>query len=427
MIKPFLEEQFGVGDRVHEQVTHAEQRLCERFKEIEGICEYNQYRVLSAFRRHRVSETHFAGTTGYGYDDIGREGLDKVFAELFGAEDALVRHNIVSGTHAIALCLYGVLRPGERLLSVTGKPYDTLEEVIGIRGSGNGSLKDFGIGYGEVELLEDGMPDYNAIKAAITDDVRAVLVQRSKGYGWRKTLSSSDIGDLARFIKGIKKDCIIIVDNCYGEFTENSEPTALGADLAAGSLIKNPGGGMARGGGYVAGKKDLVKLCAYRLNSPGGGKKVGPSLGFNRELYMGLFLSPFVTTQAIKAAMLCAAVFEGLGFPVCPDSNEPRYDIIQAVKFGSPELVISFCQGIQKGAAIDSYVEPMPWAMPGYDCEVIMASGSFTQGSSIELSADAPIKPPYIAYMQGSITYQCGKLGIMVALQNMLDKGLIKL
>lgn len=420
----FIKDNFGISDKTLKLVSEAEESINEQFKHIENICEINQLRVMKAFADNRVSDSHFVATTGYGYDDLGRDTLDRVYADIMGAEDALVRHNFISGTHTISTALFAVLRPNDILVSITGKPYDTLEEVIGIQGeAGNGSLKDFGVKYVQIDLKHDGTPDLEQIKFTLTHmNVKAVTIQRSKGYGWRPTYSAKDIGALIEFVKEISPETICIVDNCYGEFVETEEPTAYGADLIAGSLIKNPGGGLAPTGGYIAGKQKYVELCAYRLTSVGIGKEAGASLGFNRQMYQGLFMAPHVVSQALKAAVLCSAVFEKLGFEVDPKPNEIRHDIIQSIKFGDPDKVTAFCQGIQKGAPVDSFVTPEPWDMPGYSSQVIMAAGAFVQGASIELSADAPIKPPYIAYMQGGLTYESAKLGIMVAADKMLRK-----
>ena len=420
----FIKDNFGISDKTLKLVSEAEESIKEQFKHIENICEINQLRVMKAFADNRVSDSHFVATTGYGYDDLGRDTLDRVYADIMGAEDALVRHNFISGTHTISTALFAVLRPNDILVSITGKPYDTLEEVIGIQGeAGNGSLKDFGVKYVQIDLKHDGTPDLEQIKCTLTHmNVKAVTIQRSKGYGWRPTYSAKDIGALIEFVKEISPETICIVDNCYGEFVETEEPTAYGADLIAGSLIKNPGGGLAPTGGYIAGKQKYVELCAYRLTSVGIGKEAGASLGFNRQMYQGLFMAPHVVSQALKAAVLCSAVFEKLGFEVDPKPNEIRHDIIQSIKFGDPDKVTAFCQGIQKGAPVDSFVTPEPWDMPGYSSQVIMAAGAFVQGASIELSADAPIKPPYIAYMQGGLTYESAKLGIMVAADKMLRK-----
>ena len=420
----FIKDNFGISDKTLKLVSEAEESIKEQFKHIENICEINQLRVMKAFADNRVSDSHFVATTGYGYDDLGRDTLDSVYADIMGAEDALVRHNFISGTHTISTALFAVLRPNDILVSITGKPYDTLEEVIGIQGeAGNGSLKDFGVKYVQIDLKHDGTPDLEQIKFTLTHmNVKAVTIQRSKGYGWRPTYSAKDIGALIEFVKEISPETICIVDNCYGEFVETEEPTAYGADLIAGSLIKNPGGGLAPTGGYIAGKQKYVELCAYRLTSVGIGKEAGASLGFNRQMYQGLFMAPHVVSQALKAAVLCSSVFEKLGFEVDPKPNEIRHDIIQSIKFGDPDKVTAFCQGIQKGAPVDSFVTPEPWDMPGYSSQVIMAAGAFVQGASIELSADAPIKPPYIAYMQGGLTYESAKLGIMVAADKMLRK-----
>lgn len=420
----FIKDNFGISDKTLKLVSEAEESIKEQFKHIENICEINQLRVMKAFADNRVSDSHFVATTGYGYDDLGRDTLDRVYADIMGAEDALVRHNFISGTHTISTALFAVLRPNDILVSITGKPYDTFEEVIGIQGeAGNGSLKDFGVKYVQIDLKHDGTPDLEQIKFTLTHmNVKAVTIQRSKGYGWRPTYSAKDIGALIEFVKEISPETICIVDNCYGEFVETEEPTAYGADLIAGSLIKNPGGGLAPTGGYIAGKQKYVELCAYRLTSVGIGKEAGASLGFNRQMYQGLFMAPHVVSQALKAAVLCSAVFEKLGFEVDPKPNEIRHDIIQSIKFGDPDKVTAFCQGIQKGAPVDSFVTPEPWDMPGYSSQVIMAAGAFVQGASIELSADAPIKPPYIAYMQGGLTYESAKLGIMVAADKMLRK-----
>lgn len=419
----YICENFGISQNVLDLINSAEESLSGQFKRIEETAELNQYKVMHAFAENRVSETHLLPTTGYGYDDLGRDTLDKIYAQVFDAEDALVRHNFVNGTHTIATALYAVLRPGDTLFAVTGRPYDTLEEAIGISGEdGRGSLKDFGINYVEADLLPDGKPDFEKIRKILTEnEIKAAEIQRSKGYGWRPTYSAAEIGELVKFIKEISPKTICIVDNCYGEFVDDKEPTAYGADLIVGSLIKNPGGGLARTGGYIAGKSEYVELCAYRMTSVGIGKECGASIDTNREMYQGFFMAPHITSQALKAAVLCAAVFEKLGFTVDPPSSEERHDIIQSIKFGSPEKVIAFCEGIQKGAPVDSFVTPEPWDMPGYQDQVIMAAGAFVQGASIELSADAPIRPPYIAYMQGGLTYESAKLGIMAAAQKIID------
>ena len=398
--------------------------LRERFDAIDKVAEYNQLKVLRAMQECHVSEACLLGTTGYGYNDVGRDTLEEVYAKLFHTEDALVRPQITCGTHALALALMSNLRPGDELLSPVGKPYDTLEEVIGIRDS-KGSLKEYGISYAQVDLLADGEFDFDGIKAAINEKTKLVTIQRSKGYQPRKTLSVERIGQLISFIKGIKPDVICMVDNCYGEFVETIEPTDVGADMIVGSLIKNPGGGLAPIGGYIAGKKECVENAAYRLTSPGLGKEVGASLGILKDFYQGLFLAPTVTAGALKGAIFAAACLEKLGFDVVPNSTESRHDIIQAVTFGSEEGVIAFCQGIQAAAPVDSFVVPEPWDMPGYDAKVIMAAGAFVSGSSIELSADGPIKPPYAVYFQGGLTFPHAKFGILKALQSLKNVGVI--
>lgn len=427
MKNEFIARNFGVSNEILELINKAEENVLEYFKRVDNIAQINQMRVMKAFSNNCVSESHFVSTSGYGYDDLGRDTLDKVYAELFECEDALVRHNFISGTHALSTALFGVLRTGDTMLSVTGRPYDTLMDVIGIESSdGNGSLKDFGIDYLQTELNEEGMPDYEKIKQILSEkSIKLVFIQRSKGYGWRRTYSSSEIGEIIRFVKEISPDTLCVVDNCYGEFTEIHEPTAYGADLCVGSLIKNPGGGLAQTGGYIAGTKRCVELCAYRLTSVGIGKECGASLGMNKSMYQGLFMAPHTVSQAIKSAILCASVYEMLGFEVDPKPQDARMDIIQSIKFNSPEKLIAFCKGIQKGAPVDSFVSPEPWDMPGYHEQVIMAAGAFVQGASIELSADAPIKPPYIAYMQGGLTYESAKLGIIMSVCELKNQKLI--
>lgn len=425
--RQFLMGEFGIQERVQDLVAEAEQAVQGRFAEIQETAEINQLRVLQAFADNRVSEAHFVPTTGYGYDDLGRDTLDAVYAQVFKSEDALVRHNFISGTHTISTALFAVLRPGDLLVSITGKPYDTLEEAIGIAGeAGAGSLWDFGVAYEEIALLENGQPDLERIGAVLKEKkVKAVLIQRSKGYGWRPTYSAEEIGELIAHVKHISKDTVCIVDNCYGEFVDTAEPTAFGADLAAGSLIKNPGGGLAPTGGYIAGRKDFIELCANRLTSAGIGKECGASLGLNKSLYQGLFMAPHVVSQSIKGAVLCAEVYQRLGFAVDPKPEEARHDIIQSIRFGDERKLIAFCQGIQKGAPVDAFVTPQPWDMPGYQDQVIMAAGAFVQGASIELSADGPIRPPYIAYMQGGLTYESAKFGVMMSVQMMVEQGLL--
>lgn len=403
---------------------HILENLKDRFAVIDETAEYNQLKVIRAMQKARVSEACLLGTTGYGYNDIGRDTLEEVYANLFHAEDALVRPQITCGTHALALALMSNLRPGDELLSPVGKPYDTLEEVIGIRDS-KGSLKEYGVSYSQVDLLPDGSFDYDGIRAAIHEKTKLVTIQRSKGYEPRKTLSVERIGELISFIKSCKPDVLCMVDNCYGEFVERIEPVEVGADMVVGSLIKNPGGGLAPIGGYIVGKKECVENAAYRLTSPGLGKEVGASLGVLPAFYQGLFLAPTVTASALKGAIFAANIFENLGFFVVPDAKEDRFDIIQAITFGKPEAVISFCKGIQAAASVDSHLSPEPWDMPGYDAPVIMAAGAFVSGSSIELSADGPIKPPYAVYMQGGLTFPHAKFGMLKALQNLKNDGVL--
>ena len=416
--------QLGISRKVYEYGEKIWEALSGRFQEIDRISEYNQIKVIAAMQNQKVSEACLLGTTGYGYNDLGRDTLEKVYADIFHTEDALVRPQITCGTHALALALLSNLRPGDELLSPVGKPYDTLEEVIGIRPS-RGSLKEYGISYSQVDLLPDGSFDYENIRKAIKPCTKLVTIQRSKGYQTRPTLSVERIGDLIRFIKGIRSDIICMVDNCYGEFTETIEPSDVGADLVVGSLIKNPGGGLAPIGGYLAGKKECIENAACRLTTPGLGREVGASLQALPSFYQGLFLAPSVTANAMKNAIFAANIYEKLGFSVVPNGTEPRYDIIQAITFGKPEGVIAFCRGIQQAAPVDGHVTPEPWDMPGYDSPVIMAAGAFVSGSSIELSADGPIKPPYTVYFQGGLTWQHGKFGIMKSLQSLVEQGMI--
>lgn len=399
--------------------------LQERFLRIDETAEINQLKVLSAMQSCHVSEACMYPSTGYGYNDLGRETLEHVYAEVFHTEDALVRPQITCGTHALSLALAANLRPGDELLSPVGKPYDTLEEVIGIRPS-KGSLAEYGITYRQAELKEDGTFDYDAIAASLTDRTKMAAIQRSKGYLTRPSFSVAQIGELIAFLKKQKPDIICMVDNCYGEFVETAEPSDVGADLVVGSLIKNPGGGLAPIGGYLAGRRDLIENAAYRLTSPGLGREVGATLGVNRSFFQGFFLAPTVTAAALKGAVFAANIYEKLGFSVIPDGSESRHDIIQAVTFGKPEGVTAFCRGIQAAAPVDSFVEPEPWAMPGYDSDVIMAAGAFVQGSSIELSADGPIKPPYTVYFQGGLTWAHAKTGILMSLQKLMEAGLVK-
>lgn len=419
-------ESLGISAEVFQFGEKILNELRERFDEIDQRAEYNQMKVLKAMQENRVSAECFNSSTGYGYNDLGRDTLEKVYASCFKGEDALVRPQITCGTHALALALMSNLRPGDELLSPVGKPYDTLEEVIGIRPS-KGSLAEYGIAYRQVDLLPDGGFDFDGIKKAIGERTKLVTIQRSKGYATRPTLSVDQIGGLIAFIKEIKPDIICMVDNCYGEFVEEKEPLEAGADLIVGSLIKNPGGGLAPIGGYIVGKKECVENAAYRLTSPGLGKEVGASLGIMQSFYQGLFLAPTVVSGALKGAIFAANIYEQLGFSVIPNSTESRHDIIQAVTFHNADALIAFCEGIQAAAPVDSYVSPEPWAMPGYDSDVIMAAGAFVQGSSIELSADGPIKPPYAVYFQGGLTWHHAKLGILKSLQKLKERKLVNL
>ena len=417
-------EELGIRKSVLDFGLEIEKGLKERFDNIDKIAEYNQLKVIRAMQENRVSASCFNYASGYGYDDEGRDKLEQVYASVFHTESALVRPQITCGTHALALALSANLRPGDEVLSPVGKPYDTLEEVIGIRPS-CGSLAEYGITYSQVDLFEDGSFDYENIRKAINDRTKLVTIQRSKGYQTRPSFSVAKIGELIAFVKSIKPEVICMVDNCYGEFVETIEPSDVGADMVVGSLIKNPGGGLAPIGGYIAGRKELIDACGYRLTSPGLGKEVGASLGVMQSFYQGLFLAPTVVASALKGAILAANIYERLGYNVIPNSTESRHDIIQAVQFGNPDAVIAFCQGIQAAAPVDSFVSPIPWAMPGYDSEVIMAAGAFVQGSSIELSADGPIKPPYAVYFQGGLTWPHAKLGILMSLEYMVRKGLV--
>lgn len=417
-------EEMGISREVYDYGNKIWNSLQDRFAEIDEIAEYNQLKIVNAMQKCQVSEACLLGTTGYGYNDLGRDTLEAVYARVFHTEDALVRPQITCGTHALALALMSNLRPGDEILSPVGKPYDTLEEVIGIRPSA-GSLAEYGVSYRQVDLLEDGSFDYENIRRVIGEKTRLITIQRSKGYQTRPTLSVHKIGELIAFVKSVKRDVICMVDNCYGEFVERTEPGDVGADMTVGSLIKNPGGGLAPIGGYIAGRKDCVENAAYRLTSPGLGKEVGASLGILKDFYQGLFLAPTVTASALKGAVFAANLYERLGFAVTPSGSESRHDIIQAVAFGAPESVIAFCQGIQAAAPIDSHVVPEPADMPGYDAKVIMAAGAFVSGSSIELSADGPIRPPYAVYFQGGLTWPHAKLGILKSLQSLADRGLV--
>lgn len=416
---------FRISERIEKASDRAMELCKEQFAYIDRVTEYNQLKVQKAFIECGVSESHFVSSTGYGYNDRGRETLDKVWAKVFGAQDALVRHNFTCGTHTLATALYGVLRPGDKMLSVTGTPYDTIHGVIGISGQGMGSLKDFGITYDEVKLKNDRL-DYDAIEKAVDSTVTMVYIQRSRGYELRPSLSVDEIEKVSKIVKKKNPDVIVMVDNCYGEFVEKREPTEAGADLVAGSLIKNAGGGIASTGGYIAGRADLVEKCAYRLITPGLGREVGATLGHNRELYMGLFYAPHTVGEALKSAVFISALFGSFGYDVTPKYNETRHDIVQSLGLENADSLVAFCQGIQSGSPIDSFVLPEPWDMPGYDSKVVMAAGAFTLGSSIELSADAPIREPYYAWIQGGLNFHSAKICALLAAQQMEDKGLLK-
>ena len=419
-------KKLGICKEVYDFGEKIIENLKERFAQIDANAEYNQLKVVAAMQKNRVAATNFMATTGYGYNDEGRDNLEKVYADCFHTEAALVRPQITCGTHALAVALSANLRPGDELLSPVGKPYDTLEEVIGIRES-IGSLKEYGVTYRQVDLLEDDSFDYEGIKNAINEKTKLVTIQRSKGYQPRKTFSVKEIGELIKFIKEIKPDIKCMVDNCYGEFVETIEPSDVGADMIVGSLIKNPGGGLAPIGGYICGTRECVEQCAYRLSAPGLGQEVGANLGIIQSMYQGFFLAPTVVAGALKGAVFAANVYEKLGFKVVPNSTQSRHDIIQAVELGSPERIIAFCKGIQAAAPVDSHLSPEPWPMPGYDSDVIMAAGAFIQGSSIELSADGPIRPPYAVYFQGGLTWEHAKLGILMSLQKLYEKDLVDL
>lgn len=418
---------FNIDNKLTELDKKALERSEKQFERIDSITEYNQLKVLNAFIKNGVSESSFAGSTGYGYDDRGREVLEKVMADCMGAEDSLIRHNFVSGTHTLTVALFGVLRPGDKVICLTGRPYDTITGVFGIDEKTDGSLADFGVEYGQVELKPDGTPDIEEIKRVLRNEKpKMAYIQRSRGYSTRPSLRIADIEVIIKAIKEASPESIIMVDNCYGEFVETKEPCEIGADIIAGSLIKNPGGGIAPTGGYIAGRKDLIEKCAYRLTCAGVGREVGATLGHSRELYMGLFSAPHVVGEALKTAVYTASLFELLGFPVTPTSEEERGDIIQCITLGSAEGLIAFCQGMQSGAPVDSFVVPEPWDMPGYTDPVIMAAGAFTLGASIELSADGPLRPPYAAWMQGGINFHSAKAGVLLAAQKMLEKGAFK-
>ncbi|WCK52383.1 methionine gamma-lyase family protein [Aneurinibacillus sp. Ricciae_BoGa-3] len=413
------------GDKLSPYIEEIENVIGPRRREIEKMADYNQFKVLRAFQKFQVSDFHFSPSTGYGYDDVGRQTLEKIYAEVFGGEAALVRNHIISGTHAIAICLFGILRPGDELLYITGAPYDTLESVIGVRGEGQGSLKDYGIGYKAVPLLPDGRIDKEEISRQITPNTKLIGIQRSRGYADRPSFTIEDIEEMVAFVKGIKPDVAFFADNCYGEFTEDREPLQVGVDIIAGSLIKNPGGGLAKTGGYIVGRKDLVQLASYRMAAPGIGGEGGASLYSLHEMYQGFFLAPHVVGEALKGAVFTAALLERLGFKTNPRWSDPRTDLIQSVEFGTAEGLIAFCQGIQKASPVDSHVVPKPSYMPGYADDVIMAAGAFVQGASIELSADGPIREPYLGFVQGGLTASHVKVGVLTALNEMIKRNLL--
>ncbi|MCI8348058.1 MAG: hypothetical protein HFE74_01315 [Firmicutes bacterium] len=422
-----LQDKFKIDPKVINIIEESESEVSSQFKELDDIMAYNQYKILSAFQENRLSDMHFGWNTGYGYDDPGRDAIEKVYADIFHTDKALVRPTIVNGTHALAITLLGILRPGDELIYCTGRPYDTLEEVIGIRGNGNGSLKDYGITYKQVELLPDGSIDLEGVKEAITDKTRMVTVQRATGYGWRKAITIDQIAEWANLVSNINPNIVKMTDNCYGEFLDIKEPTDVGVDVIAGSLIKNPGGGLALTGGYVAGREDLIDKIQYRMTCPGIGGECGLTFGQTRSMFQGLFQAPKVVNGAVKGAVLCGKVYEKLGYEVCPKAEDKRSDIIQAIKLNSPESLEIFCQAIQAAAPIDAHVAPVPWDMPGYESQVIMAAGAFVQGSSIELSADAPMREPYIVYFQGGLTYEHSKFGVIKSLDALHKKHLINL
>ena len=422
-----LTQKFGISEEVLSLIEKSEEAVSGLFSELDDVMAYNQYKVLDAFQKNTIRDMHFSWNTGYGYDDPGRDAIERVYADIFHTDAALVRPIIVNGTHALSLTLMGILRPGDELIYCTGAPYDTLEEVIGIRGEGKGSLKEYGVTYKQVELTADGRIDLDALGKVISPTTRMITVQRATGYGWRKAISIEEIEEWVKFVKGVNPEIICMTDNCYGEFLHTKEPTDVGVDVVAGSLIKNPGGGLALTGGYIAGRQDLIDTISYRMTSPGIGGECGLMFGQTRTMLQGLFIAPKTVNGAVKGAILCAKAFELLGYDVCPHVNDIRSDIIQAVKLGSPEGVIAFCKGIQAAAPVDSHVSPEPWAMPGYDDPVIMAAGAFVQGSSIELSADAPIREPYVVYFQGGLTYEHSKFGVIKALQELYDRKIITL
>lgn len=421
-----LTEKMGIAPKIIEIIDQAEETIKETFLELDDIMAFNQYKVLEAFQKNKISDMHFSWNTGYGYDDPGRDAIERVYSDIFHTEAALVRPIIVNGTHALTLTLTGILRPGDELIYCTGAPYDTLEEVIGIRGEGKGSLKEFGVTYKQVELTADGNIDFEALKNAISPQTRMITVQRATGYGWRKAITIPEIEEWATFVKRINPNIICMVDNCYGEFLDTKEPTDVGADVIAGSLIKNPGGGLALTGGYIAGREDLIQNISYRMTSPGIGGECGLMFGQTRTMLQGLFIAPKTVNGAVKGAILCGQAFQNLGYDVCPKPTDKRSDIIEAVKLNDPDALCAFAEGIQAAAPIDAHVKPVPWAMPGYESQVIMAAGAFVQGSSIELSADGPLREPYIIYFQGGLTYEHSKFGVIKALQALYDKKLLK-
>ncbi len=417
-----MQTEYGISPELCVLGDEIEQQLASQFAQIRATRDYNQLRVLRALQQNGLSDRHFNTSTGYGYDDVGRDVLDRIYADTFRCEDALVRSQIISGTQALAICMFGILRPGDTVVAVTGKPYDTLEEVIGIRGAGQGSLKDFGVHYEQIDLLPGGIPDYDAIRQQVSKGVKMAILQRSRGYDYREALSIDTIAEVIRTVKEACPDTIVMCDNCYGEFVCDREPTDVGADLIVGSLIKNPGGGLAPTGGYIAGRKDLVELCAYRLTAPGLGKHVGASLGTSRAMLQGFYMAPHTVAECLQGAVFTAALFERLGFDTSPKADAPRSDIIQAIRFEDGEKLKTFCKMIQAAAPVDSFVVPEAWDMPGYEAPVIMAAGAFVQGSSIELSADGPMIPPYIAFMQGGLTYANVKLAALMAANKLLSQ-----
>ncbi len=427
MLKDYIIKEFGIDEKVLDFCLDAEKSIRDKFNEIDDISEQNQYKVLRAMQKNNLSDSAFCGTTGYGYNDIGRDKLEDIYADVFNTESALVRAQIISGTHALTVALFGNLRYGDELVSIAGAPYDTLEGVIGAKRKVKGSLTDYGVIYKELPLQKDGTVDFENIPSVISKKTRLVTIQRSKGYEYRPSLTIDTVKKIIDIVKGIDPNIICMVDNCYCEFADVLEPTDVGADMAVGSLIKNPGGGLAPVGGYIVGKREYVENAAFRLTAPGMGKEVGPSLGVTTALLQGLFLAPNVVNASLKTAIFASAVFERLGFECMPKVNEPRPDIVEAIQMKTPENVIEFCYGIQSGAAVDSYVKPEPWDMPGYDCKVIMAAGAFVQGSSIELSADAPMKEPYTVYMQGGLTWHHGKIGVIKAVDRLYKIGAFKL